>query len=111
MSQAGTNQVIIVWGDRLQNVQQGDWLFDHLIRAANQACRVKKIALFDIGERPLKLERGAFHEEFRSLVNYDKGGFVFVEKILRQLLKREQFICPQVALIVGSALARQQRFS
>src|SRR2546423_3927082 len=44
VSQAGANQVVVVRSDCLKNVQQSDWLLNHLVGATDQPGRIRKIS-------------------------------------------------------------------
>src|SRR5882672_127979 len=103
--------MIVIRCDRLEYVQQRDRLLDHLIGAANQASRVEKVSLFDIRQRALQFEGGAFHQQFRGLMHHDERGLVFMKKLFRRFLESEQFIGAQIAFVVGRSFARKNRFS
>ena len=47
MTEPGTDEVIIVGGDRLQNMEQADGRLDHRDRSANQARGVAIVSLFE----------------------------------------------------------------
>ena len=110
MSEAGANDVIVVGRDRLQHMQHRDGIIQHLVGAADQAAGVGEVAGLDQMRARVQFPGNALQQKFGTLVDDLERHLIFVQKFVGGLLQRQKFVGAQVALVVGIAFARQNRF-
>ena len=86
VSQSSSDQVVVVRRDRLQDVQQRDGIFQHLVGAAKQAPSIGEIAFYNQIVSALQFERRALHQKLRTLVDDLECQLILVQQFFPLLL-------------------------
>src|SRR6202140_3606609 len=87
VAKARTDEMIVVRRDRLQNVQHGDWIIEHLIGATNQPGGIQKVTLFDKCARASQFPSDALQHQFLTLMYYLERHLIFMKEFFRRLLQ------------------------
>src|SRR5689334_8487475 len=107
MAESGTNHVIVVGGDGLEDMQHRDRIFEHLIRASDQARGISEVRFVNCVERTFQLKSNALEQQFRTLMDNLKGQFIWVQELGGRLLQAQQFISPKIPFVIRSTASWQ----
>src|SRR5438270_7287970 len=111
MSKSCADDVILVWREGFENVQQINGAIEHAKGPIHQLCTSAKIAIADGSAGTFEFVSGSLQQQLRRLMHDLKHQLVRMGALFWRFLQREQLIRAQVTFVVGGRSAWQDRQS